>query len=56
MDKKETTTEEIALDIISNLNGYLNELKQKGTRRAKKKYLQYAPQVFQMCADYVQKF
>lgn len=37
MEKKETTTEEIALDIISNLNGYLNELKQKGTRRAKKK-------------------
>lgn len=53
MGKKETTIDEIALDIISNLNGYLNDLKQKGTRRAKKKYLQYAPQVFQMCIDFM---
>lgn len=57
MDKREKiTTEDIALDIISNLNGYLCELKQKNTKKTKKKYLQYAPQVFQICVEFERFF
>ena len=56
MEEKALTTEDIARDILRTSYKLLKRYDDSIEKDDKEKYLQYAPQVFEMCADFQNQF
>lgn len=56
MEEKGLTTEDIARDILRTSYKLLKRYDDSIEKDDKEKYLQYAPQVFGMCADFQNQF
>ena len=56
MEEEVLTTEDIARDILRTSYKLLKRYADSIEKDDKEKYLQYAPQVFEMCADFQNQF
>ena len=56
MKEEVLTTEDIARDILRTSSKLLKRYDDSIEKDDKEKYLQYAPQVFEMCADFQNQF